>query len=99
MLPSVVISTKGKFDESTSPSITADELTSATLTMAGAKSPSTMNILPIMPFIAMVLAEKLLIAVVDVGDAVVQLGQLATVPSVGGSHQIARDALQAVNVL
>ena len=42
--------------------------------------------------------KHILCTVVDMGHAVVELGQLATVPAVGRTHEIARDALQLVDV-
>ena len=42
--------------------------------------------------------KQALLTIVNVGDAVVQLSQLTTVPTVGGSNKIAGDALQFVDV-
>jgi len=47
----------------------------------------------------LVAVEHVLHTVVYVGNAVVKLGQLSTVPAVGSAYEIARDTLQLVYVV
>ena len=48
--------------------------------------------------VILVFSKEVLRSVVDMGHAVVQLSQLTRVPTVGGTYQIACDALQTVDI-
>ena len=48
--------------------------------------------------VILVFSKQVFRSVVNMGHAVVQFGQLTRVPTVGGTYQIACDALQAVNI-